>query len=352
MPKTIIVGMSGGVDSSVTAGLLIRQGWDVRGVFLVLQEESRQAANAEDARRSAEKLGIPFHILNISSHFKKTVLDPFVGEYLKGRTPNPCILCNPMVKFHALLEEAKKTGADKIGTGHFVGTGFDKERGRWFIRRAKDNLRDQSYFLSRLSQEQISSFIAPMGEYTKKEVYEIAAEMGFPHLLKKPSSQEICFIAGNYRDFLKGRPEVRDHLKAGDIVDKNGNVLGRHKGLAFYTIGQREGLGIAHPHPLYVIALIPEKNQIVVGSKEDTFSSRLRAEMMNWVAIEGLAEEIRCEAQIRYRKKAEPVTVLPLKGGTFVEIIFDIPQMAIAPGQAAVLYDGDRILGAGTIVQV
>ena len=350
MPKTIIVGMSGGVDSSVTAGLLLRQGWDVRGVFFILQGESRQASNAEDARRSAEQLGIQFHSLNISSHFKKSVLDPFVEEYLLGRTPNPCILCNPMVKFHTLVYEAKKIGADKIATGHYVRTGFDEHQGRWFIRRAKDNARDQSYFLSRLSQEQISSFIAPMGEYTKDQVCQIAAEMGFPHLLNKPSSQEICFIAGNYRDFLKSRPEVRDHLKPGDIVDKNGNVLGRHKGLAFYTIGQREGLGIAHPHPLYVISIVPEKNRIVVGSKEDTFSSRLHAEDMNWVAIDGLKEEIRCGIQIRYRKRAEPGIVTPGKEPDSVDVLFDEPQMAIAPGQAAVLYDGDRVLGGGTIM--
>jgi len=338
------------VDSSVTAGLLLQSGWDVHGVFLVIMKESRQEKNSQDARSVAESLGIPFRIVDISSRFEEQVLNPFVREYLNGRTPNPCILCNPLIKFHTLVEEAKSVGGNRIATGHYARVEYDSTRERRILKRGRDLRRDQSYFLSRLSQEQIAFYLAPLGEYTKEQVYELARDMGFPHLAEKPSSQEICFIAGNYRDFLKSRPEVRDHLKPGDIVDKNGNVLGRHKGLAFYTIGQREGLGIAHPHPLYVISIVPEKNRIVVGSKEDTFSSRLHAEDMNWVAIDGLKEEIRCGIQIRYRKRAEPGIVTPGKEPDSVDVLFDEPQMAIAPGQAAVLYDGDRVLGGGTIM--
>jgi tRNA-specific 2-thiouridylase len=351
MGKSIVVGMSGGVDSSAAAGLLLEEGWDVRGVFLLLQEKTRQAENETDARNSAAQLGIPFQTLNISSLFEDKVLLPFLHEYQNGRTPNPCILCNPLVKLHSLIEEAKRIGAEKVATGHYVNAGFDESRKRWILWRAKDKIKDQSYFLSGLSQEALSMFITPLGNLTKEETIQIAKDLNLHRAVQRPSSQEICFITGNYREFMQSRSEVKDRIIPGDIVDTQGGILGRHNGLAYYTIGQREGLGISSPHPLYVLKLDPIRNCIIAGKKEETFSRTLQAGNLNWIAIEGLKEEISAEVQIRYRKKAAPARIIPEKGENTVRVIFDEPQMAVAPGQAAVFYQQDLVLGMGVIIQ-
>ncbi|MBN1900634.1 tRNA 2-thiouridine(34) synthase MnmA, partial [Candidatus Sumerlaeota bacterium] len=304
MAKTIIIGMSGGVDSAAAAGILLREGWDARGVFLIMQEKSRQAENENDARKIAKKLGVPFQTMNISSLFEQKVLLPFVQEYLNGRTPNPCILCNPGVKLHSLMEEAKRIGAEKVATGHYVKVEFDESRNRWILKRAEDKKKDQSYFLAGLSQEALSMLVAPLGNLTKEDAIRIAKDLDLDLAVERPSSQEICFIAGNYREFLQSRLEVKSRNKPGDIVDAQGRILGRSKGLAHYTIGQREGLGISSPYPLYVIELDPTLNRIIVGKKEETYSQSLRAGDLNWVALEDLKEEIRADVQIRYRKKA------------------------------------------------
>lgn len=351
MRKTIIIGMSGGVDSSTVAGLLLRDGWDVRGLFLVLQEKTRQAENEKDARETAKQLGIPFQTLNISSIFENKVLLPFIQEYINGRTPNPCILCNPLVKLHSLIEEANRIGAEKVATGHYVKVEFDESLNRWVLKRAKDKKKDQSYFLAGLSRESLSRFIAPLGDLTKEETIQMAKDLNLHRAVQRPSSQEICFITGNYREFIQYRPEAKSRITPGDIVDTQGRIIGRHNGLAYYTIGQREGLRISSPHPLYVVKLDPIRNRIIVGKKEETFSQTLRAGNLNWIALEVLKEEIRAEVQIRYRKQATPAQIIPEKGQKTVHVIFDEPQMAVAPGQAAVFYQQDLVLGMGIILQ-
>ncbi len=339
------------MDSSVAAALLVRDGWDVCGVRLSMLANpfGRGPARDEaDARKVAEKLGIPFRIVDVSEQFDAQIVKPFIEEYLIGRTPNPCVLCNPQIKFGVLMNEARRIGAKFIATGHYAHTGFDEGRGRWFLKRACALTKDQSYFLARLTQKQIAAFVTPLGNLTKNEVLHIAQELGIK-IAQKPSSQEICFVPQDYAEFIKTRPEVKGRLRPGEIVDAGGQVLGQHRGIAFYTVGQRRGLGISHTHPLYVVRIDADKNRIIVGEKARTFSSGLVAENLNWVAIDGLKSERRALVQIRYRHTPAPARLIPIEAGARVKVLFDEPQSSITPGQTAVFYQGDIILGAGTI---
>ena len=355
VPKNlkIVVGLSGGVDSATAAALLCDAGWDVTGVHLHLLKEtdSHLQKNEIDACAVAKYLGIPFITWDVSERFEKEVLNYFIREYLSGRTPNPCIFCNPLIKFRSLLDVARETGAEKIATGHYVRVNYDHHFTRYIIRRGADPRRDQSYFLALLTQEELAPFVAPLGEMSKDEVKHIARRFGLK-AAERPPSQEICFVTGDYREFLEKSPEVRERLQHGDIIDTRGRLLGRHKGLACYTIGQREGLGISAPHPLYVVRLENKTNRVVVGDKSETFSTRMRVCKINWIALEELRRELRAEVQIRYRHRAAQARLTSFENGEDVLVEFDTPQPSITPGQAAVFYQDDVVLGGGIIANL
>jgi len=348
----IVVGLSGGVDSATTAVLLRNAGWDVTGVHLRLLKEPdpHLQKNEIDARAIAEHLGIPFITRDVSGQFENYVLNYFIREYLSGRTPNPCIFCNPLIKFRSLLDVACEAGADKIATGHYVRVKYDHHFRRHIISRGTDPKRDQSYFLALLTQEALAHFVAPLGEMSKDDVKRIARRFGLK-AVERPTSQEICFVTGNYREFLKKFHEVRERLQPGDITDTRGKLLGRHKGLAYYTIGQREGLGISAPHPLYVVRLENKTNRVIVGEKSETFSSSMSVCKINWIALKGLRRERRAGVQIRYRHNPAQARLIPSVNGEDVLVEFDAPQASITPGQVAVFYQNDVVLGGGIIAK-
>jgi len=346
----IILGLSGGVDSAVAAAILKDRGWKIRAVRLNLSKNALgrgPGRDEKDARAVAEHLDIPYSTLDLSREFEKRVIRPFVNDYLSGITPNPCVHCNPHIKFNALINEALKEGADRIATGHYARINDLGGEKRLF--RGKDGTSDQSYFLARLKRPQIECFIAPLGDLTRQEVLRIAREKQIP-VAPKPSSQEICFIEQDYRDFLLQREEAAGKIGPGDIVDRSGRVLGRHRGLPFYTIGQRGGLGISWSHPLYVIRIEPEKNRLVVGRKEEVYSRETLVGDLEWHSHGEGEREFRSEVQIRYRHRAAPAVVIPAPGDNQARVLFEAPQPAVTPGQTAVFYRGDLVLGAGTIL--
>jgi tRNA-specific 2-thiouridylase len=351
----VVVAMSGGVDSSVAAALLRQQGCDVVGVmmetwsgeFLPLKRESRacygpgENEDVEDARSVAQSLGIPLHILDLRAEYRSEVLDYFCHEYSSGRTPNPCIRCNRRIKFDALIRKAEVIGIkfDYVATGHYARVQYDKTQRRYLLKRAADLRRDQSYFLACLSQEQLSRCLFPVGNYTKEEVRRMAAHFGLT-VGDKLKSRD--FIAGGYS------PVVRAIAQPGLILDRQGNILGKHCGIPFYTVGQRRGLGISGKLPLYVTAIDPEKNAIIVGSKEEVYGNELLASELNWIAVEKLEGRIQVKAKIRYLHKEAEATVTPVDEDR-IHVKFREPQMAITPGQTVVFYNGDTVIGGGTI---
>ncbi len=300
----------------------------------------------EDARRVANKLGIPYYVLNFADIFVEEVIDRFADEYLRGRTPNPCIVCNEKVKFGAFLEKALELECDYVATGHYAIVERDEASGRYLLKRGRDRQKDQSYTLYGLTQEQLSRTLFPLGPYLKEETRRIARELGLI-TAAKPDSQEICFVPeGDYRAFMERyRPESK---RPGPIVDLQGNVLGQHQGIAFYTVGQRKGLGIPHPTPLYVVAIDEVNNALVVGPREAVEGWSLLADPVNFIAVPQLDGARRVTCKIRYRVQDAPATIEPApEGGVITR--FDEPQAAITPGQSVVWYDGDVVVGGGII---
>jgi len=344
----VAVAMSGGVDSSVAAALLKERGYPVMGVTMRLRPggEANSPDFVNDARRVADVLGIPHYVIDLRDVFQEKVLANFCQEYRTGRTPNPCVRCNRYIKFDALLNKARALGAHYIATGHHARVTKDSNSGRALLWKGLDRGKDQSYFLYALTQEQLSNAMFPIGHLTKEEAKAVAREKKLP-ASRRSESQDICFIPGNdYAEFLKDF--IPQAAQPGPILDEQGNTLGSHQGIMNYTIGQRKGLGIAASEPRYVIAIEPENNAVIVGDRERAFGDELVATQMNWVAIDRLTETITAKARIRYRHSEAEVTVTPFDGDN-VYVKFKKPQLAIAPGQAIVFYDGDKVLGGGTI---
>jgi len=352
----VVVGLSGGVDSSVAAALLKKEGHDVIGVTFRMwpKEEcgtsyNRSCCNLEAITRArvvSEDLKIPYYVFDFSGEFRKKVIDYFCAEYLKGFTPNPCVVCNEKIKFGLLLEKAKTLGAQFVATGHYARAGFDKKNGRYLLREGKDKTKDQSYFLFRLTQGQLKHALFPLGELTKNKVRAIAKRMRIK-TFDTISSQDVCFIQDmDYAEYIKKKTGVE--VSPGDIIDKNGKVVGRHKGIPFYTIGQRRGLGIAHSEPLYVVGIEAKANRVVIGTKQDVLKDSLTADRLNWIAIEDIKKPIKCAVRIRYNHKKAKALVTKI-GNDSVRVEFDEPQSALTPGQAVVFYNKDVVLGGGWI---
>ena len=329
--------MSGGVDSSVAARLLSLQGFECAGLTMVFHENS--IGDAEEAASIAAKLGIPHYICDCVSEFQSEVVDPFADEYLRGRTPNPCVVCNRRVKFKALLDFADANGFGFVATGHYARCGDG------ILKKGADTFKDQSYMLSSLPKNFFSRVLFPLGNLLKRDVKTIAEKEGFAG--GKKESQDICFIPnGRQAEFIEVFAKKRN--EPGDFVDKNGKILGRHKGFAHYTVGQRKGIGIAMNEPAYVCGLDYQSNAVTLGGEEDLFSSELTASDFNWIGRNPRSESFRTKAKIRYRHAEQPCVVTPL-GENKTKITFDEGQRAITPGQAAVVYDGDVVIGGGTI---
>jgi tRNA-uridine 2-sulfurtransferase len=340
----ILVAMSGGVDSSVTAALLKNQGHEVIGATMELHDTEAAGSAVEDAGRTAEVLGIPFHVFDFRDIFAATIIDYFCREYGRGRTPNPCVLCNRFIKFGMLWEKAQELGADYLATGHYAR--ITKQNGRYLLQKAADTAKDQSYFLYRLTQEQLSRTMFPLAALTKPQVKEMAREMALP-VAERPESQEICFVPDNdYAQFLENFSS--NIALPGAILDKAGKTIGQHHGITHYTIGQRKGLGIAAPEPLFVTAIDVKNNTISVGSKDDIYSDEINATDLNWIAIAPPTSPIEVQARVRYRAQDAAAVVTPLNEKE-VHVKFSIPQLAVTPGQSVVFYDGDTVIGGGII---
>ncbi len=349
--------MSGGVDSSVMAALMIDAGYDVIAVTMRLGnhdtvEYDSEKPNCcslegvEDARYAAMQLGIPFYAVNHEDQFRRSIVDYFVDEYTSGRTPSPCVICNQDLKFGTLVDLADQLDCEYIGTGHYAKIEQDPETGRYLLRKGSDFKKDQSYFLFSLTQSQLKRAIMPLGSLNKEAVRDIARRYKLK-TAEKPESQELCFIADDdYKRFLKDR--IPEQIQKGEIVDQNGEKLGHHKGIPFYTVGQRRGLGIAVGEPIYVTGIKTETNTIVVGQADELLRQSMIVNQLNWIPFENLAEPIRAQIKIRYRDQGEMATVTPTVDGK-VKVIFDQPRRAIAPGQAAVFYAQDLVIGGGWI---
>jgi tRNA-specific 2-thiouridylase len=376
--NTIAVAMSGGVDSSTVAAMLASEtegGSSVSprnaviGLTLQLWDQTRLAGkhgipdapkagrccsldDVYDARRVAEHLGIPYYVVKQEERFEQDVVRPFVAEYLAGRTPIPCSLCNNHLKFDQLLKTARSIGADRIATGHYAVNEYEPDRGRWILKRPADTAKDQTYFLFGLTQAQLAHTLFPLGRLTKPEVREVARQRGLA-LAEKPDSQEICFIpGGDYKQFLTAYLEEQGEKipeTAGELVASNGEVLGRHEGISNFTVGQRKGLGVASPSPLYVLQIDPASHRVTVGADAELATTKLRANRLNWISIPKLTEAMRVRIKIRHRHEPAFAMLEPAGAGEVVAT-FDEPQRAVTPGQSAVFYDGDEVVGGGWIV--
>lgn len=359
MNRKVVVGMSGGVDSSVAAYLLKEQGYDVIGVTMqIWQDEAEKDSTSnggccgisavDDARRVAEKLDIPYYVMNFKKEFRCNVVDYFVDEYLQGRTPNPCIACNRYVKWESLLKRSLEIGADYIATGHYARV--DRlANGRFAIKNSVTSSKDQTYALYNLTQEQLSRTLMPVGEFSKDEVRKIAEEAGLP-VAHKPDSQEICFVPDNdYAAFIDR--EAGERVPGpGNFVDKNGNILGRHRGITHYTVGQRRGLEIAAGHRIFVSEIRTRTNEVVIGENADVFTDTVLCDRVNYMAVEDLCSERRVLGKIRYNHAGEYCLINKLEDGRVI-CRFERPIRAATPGQAVVFYEGEHVLGGGTIIR-
>jgi tRNA-specific 2-thiouridylase len=366
----LAVAMSGGVDSSAAAAILKEQGHELVGFTMQLWNQRRGISVDEngdplpsrccslddvyDARRVAEELGFPFYVLNLEREFERDVVQPFVASYLAGETPIPCVSCNSRLKFASLDKLAASLGCDKVATGHYARVEYDEASGRYQLLRGRNLQKDQSYFLWELTQDQLSRAMFPLGEMSKPEVREVAREHSLA-VAEKSESQEICFVPdGNYAGFidryLESTGSANQKPGEGELVDASGAVVGHHAGIHRYTIGQRRGIGIAAPDPLYVISIDAPGNRVVVGSQDDLLNSEFTAAGVNWIVLDKPAGPVRAEVRMRYRHTPAPATITPI-GNNRVRVNFDEPQRAITPGQATVFYRGDEVVGGGWITR-
>lgn len=349
--------MSGGVDSSVAACLMVEQGYECIGATMKLYDNDDIAyetaeqtcctlSDIEDARSVAMRLGFPYYVFNFKSEFEDKVINNFIDCYLCGRTPNPCIECNRSLKFKKLMQRAMELDIDYVVTGHYVKREYDEASGRYLLKKAADSSKDQSYVLYSLTQEELKHALFPLGELTKPEIREIANKKGFLNANKK-ESQDICFVPdGDYASFIENR--LGKSVQKGNFVDKQGKILGEHQGIIRYTIGQRKGLGISLGKPAFVTEIRPETDEVVLGEPEDLLKTKLVADNINLISVEHLFEPVKIKAKIRYSKQEQPATAYEKDGKLYIE--FDEPQRAITKGQAVVLYDGDLVVGGGTII--
>lgn len=357
MAKKALVAMSGGVDSSVVAYLTTKMGYEAMGITLRLYdnddvEENQEMAcctsdNIRDARDVCDKLNIPYYVYNFKDSFDENVIKRFINAYENGSTPNPCVDCNRYIKFEKLINRAEELDYDYVITGHYATVEYDKSSGRFLLKKAKDISKDQSYVLYSLTQRQLSRTVLPLGDYTKEKVRKIADELGFVNA-KKQDSQDICFVPnGDYAEFIERY--TGKTYPCGDFVDKSGNILGKHKGIIRYTVGQRKGLGLALPKPMYVKEKLLAENKVVLCYNDELFSKELYATDINLISCEKIEKPMRVKARVRYNQAEKSATVEQLDDNT-LHIVFDEPQRAISKGQAVVMYDGDYVVGGGTII--
>lgn len=354
----VVVGMSGGVDSSMAAALLLKQGYDVIGVTLqvwrsgdVETPKSCCSISAiDDARRVAYQLGIPHYVLNFRTLFEEKVVSYFTETYFQGETPNPCLACNRYIKFGELLRKAQGLGADYIATGHYAQIIRDPDSERFLLYKGADAAKDQTYVLYTLTQEQLAHTLFPLAEYQKSQVRAMARDIGLVGVADKPDSQEICFVPNDdYVSFLRERAPER--IVPGNFVDQEGNVLGKHQGLVYYTVGQRKGLGITFGRPMFVVGFNFERQEVVLGEEKDVFTPVLWADDLHWIAISGLYSPLRVEAKVRYKAQPAPAWIYPEgSDGKEVRVEFDSPQRAATPGQAVVFHQGNAVVGGGRII--
>jgi len=364
--KKVVVGMSGGVDSSMAAALLKESGYEVIGITLQTMPSGGpddvggccSITAIDDARRVAHQLGIPHYVLNFRTIFEENVIDYFTDSYLSGETPNPCTMCNRIVRWGEFLKKARALGADYLATGHYAKVQQDPQSGRYFLSRPVDTWKDQTYMLYNLTQEQLKHTLFPLAEYPKEEIREMAAARGLLRVSRKPDSQEICFIPDDdYVSFIRQRSP--DKIQPGNFVDKHGKVLGRHQGLINYTVGQRKGLGVTFGKPMFVIGFNIKRNEVILGEDQEVYASSLLATDLNWIAIPQLEGILEAQAKIRYKAPLAPARIIPLQNweqipsaiGPVVKVEFPTPQRAITPGQSVVFYQEDIVLGGGKIIR-